>query len=56
MYRKAKEGLIRGFTGVDDPYELPEAPEVHLDTVRLSPEESARKILEHLIKEGFLLE
>ncbi len=56
MFRKAREGLIRGFTGVDDPYEPPEAPEVHLDTVKLSPEESARKILEHLIKEGFLLE
>ncbi|RLJ70433.1 sulfate adenylyltransferase [Hydrogenivirga caldilitoris] len=56
MYRKAKEGLIKGFTGVDDPYEPPEAPEVHIDTAKLTPEESARRILEYLIKEGFILE
>ncbi len=56
MYRKAKEGIIKGFTGVDDPYEHPEAPEIHIDTTRLSPEESARKILEYLLVEGFILE
>lgn len=56
MYRKAKAGLIKGFTGVDDPYEPPEAPEVHIDTSKLSPEKSARKILEFLAKEGFILE
>ena len=56
MYRKAKEGLIKGFTGVDDPYEHPDAPEIHIDTTRLSPEESARKILEYLLVEGFILE
>ena len=56
MYRKAKEGLIKGFTGVDDPYEPPEAPEVRIDTTKLTPEESAKKIIEHLIMEGFILE
>jgi len=56
MYRKAKEGLIKGFTGVDDPYEPPEAPELHIDTTKLSPEESAKRVLEYLFKEGFLLE
>jgi len=56
MYKKAKEGIIKGFTGVDDPYEYPESPEIHIDTTTLKPEESARKILEYLIKEGFILE
>jgi sulfate adenylyltransferase len=55
MYKKAKEGLIKGFTGVDDPYEPPEAPEIYIDTTKLTPEESARKILEYLIKEGFIM-
>ncbi len=56
MYKKAKKGLIKGFTGVDDPYERPESPEIHIDTTLLSPEASARRILEYLIKEGFVLE
>jgi len=56
LYRKAKEGLIKGFTGVDDPYEPPQAPEIHIDTTKLTPEESARKILDYLVKEGFILE
>ncbi|AAC07134.1 sulfate adenylyltransferase [Aquifex aeolicus VF5] len=54
LYKKAKEGLIKGFTGVDDPYEPPVAPEVRVDTTKLTPEESALKILEFLKKEGFI--
>ena len=54
LYRKAREGLIKGFTGVDDPYEAPENPEIHIDTTVLSPKESALKIIEYLEKEGFL--
>ncbi len=56
MYRKAKEGLIKGFTGIDDPYEAPEASEIHINTVDLGPEESAKNIIEYLVKEGFLIE
>lgn len=56
LYKMAREGLIKNFTGIDDPYEPPEAPEVHLDTTKLSPEESARKIVEYLVREGFLLD
>ncbi len=56
LYKKAREGLIKGFTGVDDPYEPPEAPEVHIDTTKLTPEEGAKKILEYLIAEGFIRE
>ena len=54
-YKMAKEGLIKGFTGVDDPYEPPDNPEIEIDTTKLSPEENASKIIEYLEKEGFLL-
>jgi len=54
LYKKAKEGLIRGFTGIDDPYEPPESPEIHINTVELSPQESAKRIIEYLKKEGFI--
>ena len=41
-------------TGVDDPYEPPESPEIRVDTVSLSPEQSADHILAELTKLGFL--
>lgn len=53
-YKKAMQGLIRNFTGVDDPYEPPQNPEIHLDTTKQSPEESANKILEYLMEKGFI--
>ena len=56
FYKKAKEGLIKGFTGIDDPYEPPENPEVHIDTTLLSPEESAWRIIDYLKSVGFLKE
>jgi sulfate adenylyltransferase len=54
IYKKARRGEIRHFTGVDDPYESPESPEIVLDTVQLSAEENARKILDRLIELGFV--
>lgn len=54
MYAKARRGEIRGFTGVDDPYEPPEDPEIRLDTVARTAEENARKILAYLIEQGFV--
>ena len=45
LYEKAFSGEIKEFTGVSDPYEEPESPEVTLDTERESPEESAQKVL-----------
>jgi adenylyl-sulfate kinase len=45
LYKKALAGEIKNFTGVDDPYEVPEHPEVVLDTMVESPEESLRKLL-----------
>ena len=48
LYAKARAGEIKEFTGVSDPYEPPEKPELVLDTEQQTPEESARKILVYL--------
>ncbi len=54
MYQKARRGEIKGFTGIDDPYEAPENPEITLDTVAQTPAENARTIIEYLAQKGFL--
>jgi len=54
MYAKARAGLIKGFTGVDDPYEEPENPEVRIDTTELTPEEAAQEILLYLGQKGYI--
>lgn len=54
LYAKARAGLIPEFTGVSDPYETPEHPEVVLDTTALSVDEAVQSILAKLGLEGFL--
>jgi bifunctional enzyme CysN/CysC len=54
LYSKAKAGKIKNFTGVDAPYENPEAPEVHLQTIGASPDELADSIIKALIDRGNL--
>ena len=54
FYARARAGEIKGFTGVDDPYEAPLDPEIALETTGCRPEDNARKIVEHLMKEGLL--
>ncbi len=54
MYAKARAGLIKGFTGVDDPYEAPQTPEALVDTTDLSPEEAAQQILVVLGQRGYI--
>jgi sulfate adenylyltransferase len=54
MYAKARRGEIKEFTGIDDPYEAPENPEIVLDTVSDSPESNAVQILKYLVDEGFV--
>ena len=54
LYAKAFAGEIKGFTGVDDPYEEPEAAEVVLDTEASSPEESAAQVLAKLEERGLI--
>ena len=54
LYRKARAGEIKNFTGIDSPYEAPTEPEIRLDTNELSPEQAAAKILERLQTGGYL--
>ena len=53
-YAKARAGLIKGFTGVDDPYEVPERAEVVIDTQDLAPELAAHRILVKLESLGYI--
>jgi adenylylsulfate kinase len=54
LYKKALAGEITGFTGVDDPYEVPENPELVIDTMTETPEESLQNVLTALVKLGYL--
>ena len=54
MYAAARRGEIRHFTGIDDPYEAPLAPEIALDTVGASAEKNATMIVARLRERGFL--
>jgi adenylylsulfate kinase-like enzyme len=58
LYKKARAALAAGkgmnFTGIDDPYEAPEKPEITIDTERTTPEAAAKQILAHLEKGGYL--
>ncbi len=54
MYAKARAGLIKGFTGVDDPYEMPGHPEVRIDTTELGPDEAAQEVLLFLGQKGYI--
>ncbi|MHC5537790.1 bifunctional sulfate adenylyltransferase/adenylylsulfate kinase [Singulisphaera rosea] len=55
LYAKARAGEIKGFTGVDDPYEAPLNPEVTIDTSKLSIQACADAIIEALIASGYIL-
>ncbi len=54
LYAMARRGEIKGFTGIDDPYEEPIAPEIILNTVDSTPEENARLIIADLMERGFI--
>jgi sulfate adenylyltransferase len=54
LYKLAREGKLKQFTGIDDPYEAPEAPEVSLDTLGLSPDQAADAILAKLTEMGLI--
>ena len=49
LYRKARSGQLKNFTGIDSPYEAPNAPEIHIDTTKLTAEQAAELIVRHLI-------
>ena len=50
LYAKARSGELKNFTGIDSPYEEPDAPEIRIDTTVMSAQEAARVIVEELIK------
>jgi sulfate adenylyltransferase len=54
LYAKARKGLIKGFTGIDDPYERPESPELRIDTAGVGIDQSADLIMDHLFETGYL--
>ena len=54
MYAKARAGLLKGFTGVDDPYEIPSNPELSIDTTGLTPDEAAQEVLLYISQKGFI--
>ncbi|HQW08956.1 MAG TPA: sulfate adenylyltransferase subunit CysN [Steroidobacteraceae bacterium] len=54
LYKKARRGELKNFTGVDSPYEVPEKADIHLDTQAVSPEEAADRIVAHLTNAGIL--
>ena len=54
LYAKARQGLIPEFTGISDPYETPENPELSIDTSEMSPMEAAQEVFLYLLKIGFL--
>ena len=54
LYTKARAGQIKGFTGIDDPYEAPERAEMVMDTESQTAEESAGQILEYLETRGYV--
>src|SRR6476619_3282362 len=54
LYKQARAGKIKGFTGIDDPYEAPEKPEILIDTERTSAANAAKQILAYLDKGRYL--
>ena len=54
LYRKARRGEIKNFTGIDSPYEAPEAPEIHIDTMTVSAEDAVERIFAALRRMGLI--
>jgi len=54
LYQKALSGEIKNFTGVSDPYEIPENPDILIETEAMSVDDSSNKIIEYLKNNGFL--
>ena len=54
LYKKARAGEIKNFTGIDDPYEAPESAEIHLHTDQMTLQEEVDLLLEYLTKQNIL--
>ena len=55
LYKKARAGEIKNFTGIDDPYEAPIDPEIHLHTDQMTLEQEVQLVLDHLQENGLIL-
>jgi bifunctional enzyme CysN/CysC len=49
LYKKARSGKLKNFTGIDSPYESPESPEIRVNTVEMTPEEAAEYIVRQIM-------
>jgi adenylylsulfate kinase len=56
LYKKARAGQLKGFTGIDDPYEAPESPEFTIDATNTSPQDATVQLLSFLAKQGLVRE
>ena len=54
LYAKARAGIIKEFTGISDPYEVPENADLSIDTAKLNPEEAVQEVLLHLESLGYI--
>ena len=54
LYKKARRGELKNFTGIDSPYEPPEHPEIRVDTTQATPEQAAAQIVAGLQKAGVI--
>jgi adenylylsulfate kinase len=52
LYKKARAGEIKGFTGVDDPYEAPVSPELVLSAAEKTPDDLANEVIAYLVEQG----
>jgi bifunctional enzyme CysN/CysC len=54
LYKKARRGELKNFTGIDSPYEIPDDPEIHIQTIETSPEQAATTIVSELRRSGVI--
>jgi bifunctional enzyme CysN/CysC len=54
LYRKARRGELKNFTGIDSPYEIPDDPEIRIETLELAPDEAATLIVQELRRAGLI--
>jgi len=54
LYKKARQGQLKNFTGVDSPYETPEQPEIRIETALQAPYEAADQVIDEMVRRGIL--
>ena len=56
LYKKARSGALKNFTGIDSPYEAPQNPEIRIDTTKISPADAAEMIVAKLLGDYWMPE